>query len=34
LWRFPFVRWFADLPLERREGAMRRWSWQMLLPPL
>jgi long-chain-alcohol oxidase len=33
-WRFPFVRRFADLPPERREGAMRRWSRQTLLPPL
>jgi long-chain-alcohol oxidase len=33
-WRFPFVRRFADLPPERREGAVRRWSRQTMLPPL
>ncbi|TKW40392.1 hypothetical protein SEVIR_1G243401v4 [Setaria viridis] len=33
-WRFPFVRRFAELPPEEREGAMQRWSRQTLLPPL
>ncbi|PUZ76617.1 hypothetical protein GQ55_1G305000 [Panicum hallii var. hallii] len=33
-WRFPFVRRFAELPLEHREAALRRWSRQALLPPL
>ncbi|KAF8692880.1 hypothetical protein HU200_039237 [Digitaria exilis] len=33
-WRFPFVLRFAELPLEQREGAVRRWSRQTLLPPL
>jgi long-chain-alcohol oxidase len=30
--RFPFVRRFDELPLEQREGALRRWSRQTLLP--
>ncbi|RLM79250.1 long-chain-alcohol oxidase FAO2-like [Panicum miliaceum] len=33
-WRFPFVRRFAELPLEHREAAVRRWSRQVLLLPL
>ncbi|KAG2652405.1 hypothetical protein PVAP13_1NG353900 [Panicum virgatum] len=33
-WRFPFARRFAELPLEHREAAARRWSRQTLLPPL
>ncbi|GJM85554.1 hypothetical protein PR202_ga02015 [Eleusine coracana subsp. coracana] len=33
-WRFPFVRGFTELPVEEREGAMRRWSRQTVLPPL
>uniref|UniRef100_A0A0A9DCQ2 Long-chain-alcohol oxidase n=1 Tax=Arundo donax TaxID=35708 RepID=A0A0A9DCQ2_ARUDO len=33
-WRFPFVRRFDELPAEQREGALRRWSRQTLLPPL
>ena len=30
-WRFPFARRFAELPLEHREAAARRWSRQTLL---
>jgi long-chain-alcohol oxidase len=33
-WPFPFVRRFVELPQERREGAMRSWSRQTMLPPL
>ncbi|KAK3154657.1 hypothetical protein QOZ80_2BG0193490 [Eleusine coracana subsp. coracana] len=33
-WRFPFVRGFTEMPVEDREGAMRRWSRQTVLPPL
>uniref|UniRef100_A0ACD5ZGN6 Uncharacterized protein n=1 Tax=Avena sativa TaxID=4498 RepID=A0ACD5ZGN6_AVESA len=32
--RFPFVRRFAEMPLERREDALRRWSRETLFPPL
>lgn len=32
--RFPFTHRFAELPLELREAAMRRWARQTLLPPL
>ncbi|CAN6245156.1 unnamed protein product [Urochloa humidicola] len=33
-WRFPFVRRFDELPVEEREGAVRRWSRQTMFPPL
>ncbi|CAN6232501.1 unnamed protein product [Urochloa humidicola] len=32
--RFPFVRRFAELPVEERERAMRWWSRQTMFPPL
>ncbi|XP_040377441.1 long-chain-alcohol oxidase FAO2-like [Oryza brachyantha] len=32
--RWPFVLRFAEMPLERREAALRRWSALTVLPPL
>ncbi|KAM0863624.1 hypothetical protein ACQ4PT_044468 [Festuca glaucescens] len=32
--RFPFVRRFAEMPVERREDALRRWSREKVFPPL
>jgi long-chain-alcohol oxidase len=32
--RFPFVRRFAEMPVERREDALRRWSRETVFPPL
>ncbi|CAM0945192.1 unnamed protein product [Alopecurus aequalis] len=32
--RFPFVRRFAEMPVERREDALRRWSRETVFPPM
>uniref|UniRef100_A0A453P3X1 Uncharacterized protein n=1 Tax=Aegilops tauschii subsp. strangulata TaxID=200361 RepID=A0A453P3X1_AEGTS len=33
-WSSPFVQRFAEIPVDRREDALRRWSRETMLPPL
>ncbi|VAI58588.1 unnamed protein product [Triticum turgidum subsp. durum] len=33
-WSSPFVQRFAEMPVDRREDALRRWSRETMLPPL